>query len=121
MRTLRDAIRQILLQCPNFSIVNQSETLNDDDYISIIDCIKKDKEFIKKIIIENQQHLGKLIKDKSIIKRYFSSEIPRHLKYLALISLGIEWLSYTCQIEDMREGMMILDEKIIEEKEKLLS
>jgi hypothetical protein len=119
MKSLKDAERQILLQCPQFSIAKQNNTLNDDDYISIIDCIKKDKDFMKRVIIENKQHLEKLVKDKSVIKRYFSSEMPSNLKYLALMSLGIEWLNYSCQIEDMREGMKILDEKVNEEKEKL--
>lgn len=118
MKTLKDAIRSILLETPMFAIVKEGYKI-DEDFISIIDFIKKDKDISEKISIKNQKHIEELVRDKSILKRYFSSEIPNNLKYLALLSLGLEFLFYTCQIEDINEGRKILYKKINEEREKL--
>ena len=118
MKTLKDAVRSILLEAPMFSIVKQGHKI-DDDFISIIEFIKKNKGSTEKINIKNQMHVEKLVRDKSILKRYFSSEIHNELKYLALIELGIEYLYYTCELEDTKECKEILCKKINEEKMKL--
>lgn len=115
MKTLKDAIRGILLETPRFAIAKEGYEI-DDDYISIIDFLKKNTDFTEKVNIKNQKHMEELVIDKSILKRYFSSEIPDNLKYLALMALGIEWLYYTCQMEDINESKEILYKKINEEK-----
>lgn len=119
LRTLKDAIRSILLETPKFAVVKEGYKI-DDDFISIIEFIKKDNDTTKKINIENQKHIEELVKDKSILKRYFSSEIPNNLKYLALIALGIEYLFFTCEFEDINESREILYKKINEERERLI-
>lgn len=119
MKTLKDAIRGILLEVPRFAIAKEGYEV-DDDYISIIDFLKKSTDFTERVNVKNQKHIGELAKDKSILKRYFSSEIPDNLKYLALIALDIEWLTYTCQIEDISESKEILYKKINEEKKRLI-
>ena len=119
MKTLKDATRSILLETPRFAIAKEGYKI-DDDYISIIDFLKKNTDFTERVNVKNQKHIEELAKDKSILKRYFSSEIPDNLKYLALMALGIEWLYYTCQMEDINESREILYKKINEEKEKLV-
>ena len=119
MKTLKDAIRNILLETPKFAIIKEGYEI-DDDFISIIEFIKKGKGINKKINIKDQKHIEELAKDKSITKIYFSSEIPNNLKYLALMFLGLEYLFYTCQIEDINESREILYKKINEERENIL-
>lgn len=119
MKTLKDAIRSILLETPIFSIVKEGNKV-DDDFISIIEFFKKNKNYTKKINIKDQKHIEKLVIDESISKRYFSSEIHDNLKYLALMTLGLEWLFYFCELEDINESRDILYKKIYEEKEKLI-
>ena len=118
MKTLKDAIRSILLETPRFSITKEDYKV-DDDFISIIDFIKKDNNIAERINIKNQKHIEELVRDKSILKRYSSSEIPNNLKYLALMVLGIEWLYYTNQFEDINEAKDILYKKTNKEKENL--
>ena len=118
MKTLKDAIRSILLETPRFAIAKEENEV-DDDFILIIEFIKKEKGIAKKINIKNQKHIEELVRDKSILKRYFSSEIPDNLKYLALMTLGLEWLFYFCQNEDINKSREILYKKINEERENL--
>jgi hypothetical protein len=115
---LKDAIKQLLRQMPRLSIPKQANEI--DDYISIIDFIKKEDGFWKKIEPKDILHIQTLIKDKSIVKRYWSTEMPEKLQYLALMLLGIEWLLYTANFEDAQKGKMILEEKLTKEIKQIV-
>jgi hypothetical protein len=115
MKTLRDATRQIILQYPRLAIPKQAYELKDDEYIYIFDFIKEDKNIYIKMQVKNRRDIKKFIEDKSILKRYFSTELPTKLKYLPLMLLGVEYLLYFAHFEDAEEGKKILDEKMREE------
>lgn len=117
MKMLKDAIRQIILQRPQFAIPQQNYELKDKDYSYIFDFIKGNE----KIMAKDGFHIKKLIKNKSILKRYYSNELPDELKYLALIMLGIEYLLYFAQFEDANEGKIIFDKKMREEINNLVT
>ena len=116
MRTLKDAIRQVILQRMQLAIPKEGYQLNDDDYVGIIHFMKG----YRKILVDNPLQVRKLIKDKSILKRYFSTELPEELKYLALVLLGVEFLVHFAQPEDANEGKKIFNKKVMEEVNKVI-
>lgn len=117
MALLQTAYRYILHHCCEFAQIKRADKA--DDIFKVIRFERDLPAGASEVIqVEDFGHAEQMIKDPKITKLYYSDNILEKFKYLAFIQLGIEYLTKHAEFEGALVGKRILDEKIVEEKNK---
>lgn len=111
---LNSSFRKILLRQPRLGVVKESN--NPKDFMYLIHVRKGDVAYQ----IENPKDLEDKIKDKKDTKRYFSEELQDEFKIYALAQLGIEFLSFKADIDNLEKAQKIFDNSFYEKMDKFL-
>ncbi len=115
MSLLKGAFRRILYIEPQFALMKQNHIIPKDDLFKVVRFIKGSSVVQQK----DNLHIQEMITDKTILKQYLSTDTAPRFQYLALMQLGVEFLSHHQETEELPEAHDILYGKIIEERKKL--
>jgi len=111
---LKSSFKRVLLRQPRLAIPKESN--DPKDLFSIIDIRKGNKLYQ----IQDPIDLQRKIKDKNYTKRYFSEEIQEEFKIYGLALLGIEFLSFRAEINDLEEAQKIFDKSFYKKVQEYL-
>ena len=111
MSRLHAAFRVVAAHHPEFAEIAETSKFDPAVHTRIVRAFRKERRYMEAIYItqENQQNVAN---DPTIIKQVLTGSLRTEVEYLALCHLGIEYLQFLHELDDIMPAMHIYQRQI---------